>query len=113
MMPFCNKHGLAAQWKTGNKNGVPYAFWGCPGKDIDATGKQTFCKTKWPDAQAPAEQFEQSLQQSDSMNEQREKEKRITRTALAKSYIEAGKVWCEETTRDLERWLTFIENGKI
>ena len=105
---ICNNHGkVEAIWKEGtSKAGKNYAFWACPVKGKDpATGEWWRCKVEV--ANTPSGKFEQSLDKAGAQMDTQNKEKTITRLALAKSWIESGNQFNEQA---LEQWLAWVEN---
>ena len=111
--PLCPLHKLEAVWKTGTskKTGKDYAFWSCPIKKEQNGGE--YCSNKFDAPKTNTAKFEQSLDAADSMNAQSKKDALITRTALAKSLIEAGKKYDVDTVKEFHRWLALVEGRAV
>lgn len=109
----CNNHGLVeAVWKEGtSKAGRNYAFWACPRNEKDADGNWLKCKVDMPNNSEG--KFDQDLDRSKSQMDGSKKDELITRTAIAKSLIEAGQYTPDFTTLQIaENWLEWCQGKK-
>lgn len=108
--PICGNHHEEMTWKTGTskKTGKDYAFWSCGKKMPDGS----WCDFKVPfgtPGPSPERKFTQSLDDSVKYEKDQEKDERISRLAIAKSLIEAGREFSRETALEGEKWLRWVK----
>lgn len=110
-MQMCERHQSEMKWKegVGKTSGKPYAFWSCSQKEPDGS----WCK--WKPANTapptPVQRFNEELNQAAAQMNSGAKDRLITRTAVAKSLIEAGKTIPDlETLAIADRWVRWIDN---
>ena len=111
--PICGNHNAPMKWKEGvsKKNGKEYAFWSCSMKMQD--GSYCDYKTPWgTPGPSPDTKFVQSLDDSVKKEEAAAKDDKITRLAIAKSLIEAGKPFSTEVLTEAAKWVAWCE-GKM
>ena len=110
MSQICGIHQCEMKWKTGvsSKTGKNYAFWSCAQKMPDGS----WCTFKAPKPQGSVSQFSDQLNQSSSQTDQRKREDEITKTALAKSFIEAGRTF-KETKMEASFWYWWIKGNVV
>tara|TARA_R100001530_G_scaffold13251_1_gene12243 strand:- start:2374 stop:2766 length:393 start_codon:yes stop_codon:yes gene_type:complete len=111
--PICQHHNQAMTWKTGtSKAGKPYAFWSCSQKEADGS----WCSFKLPyGTPGPSNtvKFAAELDKSANQMDKQDRDKIITRLAIAKSLIEAGHKFSTETKFQAEQWLAWAEERKL
>jgi hypothetical protein len=93
---------------TSKKTGKPYpGFYAC--STMGCKEKPTQAQQATPDAK-----FNRSLDETAAYEDRLKKDKTITRLAIAKSLIEAGKVNPDtETVGIFNRWMDLIEKGYV
>jgi hypothetical protein len=100
------------KWKPDgvSRAGKPYkGFWTCGKKNPDGT----WCDYKPAKPATNTAKFNEGMAADDSMNAQSKKDALITRTALAKSFIEAGRKYDVETIKEYHRWLALVEGRAV
>lgn len=111
-VPTCPVHQIPAVWREGvSKAGKNYAFFFCPITKAQNGGE--YCSHKFDPPAAgragAAQRFDQSMAVDEQRSHAAEKDKTITRLALAKSFIEAGKPYNMDTVAEWHRWLALVE----
>lgn len=118
---MCGVHGTPMRYREGGiskKIGKPYnGFWSCGQKD-DFGGYCDYKPEKAPEGrQGAAQRFNEGMAANHSVSQQSSKDaakdQLITRTAIAKSLIEAGNKYGLDTVKEFNRWVALVEGRAV
>lgn len=106
--PICGIHNKQMTLRNGQYGD----FWSCSTKNPDGS----WCKFK-PGQSAPStpneQKFIQQLNNADHQEVKMKKDRIISRLAIAKSLIESGREFNNETKFQAENWLAWVEERKL
>lgn len=109
--PVCPIHNLEAKWREGVGAKGPYGFWACAIRKDQNNGQ--WCSHKFPKPEAgrqgAAQRFNEGVASDDQKSRDSKKDETITRIAIAKSLIEAGKTFDVTTVKEFHRWVALVE----
>ena len=96
------EHGERIFREGTSKEGKPWRAWFCPSKD-----RANQCKPEWVKSDNPVQNFKADLD-SDLA---KDKDDKITRTAIAKSLIESGAKFGPEALIQAGAWFSWCKTG--
>lgn len=108
MAQLCGVHGTEMNLRDGQWG----KYWSCGKKNADGS----WCKWKAPKPTTEMQKFDDSLNKSASHMDASKKDETITRLAIAKSLIEAGRNVNDEAVmvfKEAEKWFDWVYGRSV